>query len=239
MRVADPFTTGDFNRDLIPDLAFVTTDGKLRVFLGRRSGGTVSFDPQPAVDVGASPSALGLGDFNDDGKLDAVVTSAGGQVRFFLGDGAGGLSPAGDPLQAGPSPSGVLVADLDDDGRDDVITTNQADGSITVFLSSHPDPTETPTPTPADTPTVTPSATAEDSPTSTPSDSPTTSPTGSPTRTPQSTRTATASDTNTPSGLFSVQGKGCARVGDGDGLSAVMPLLVLAALALLRRRARH
>ena len=53
------------------------------------------------------------------------------------------------------------------------------------------------------------------------------------TRTPERTRTFT--ETPITPGIFAVQGEGCAHVGTGARASDAMPLLVLAALALIRR----
>jgi hypothetical protein len=246
MQVADPLTVGDFNRDFVPDLAFITTDGNLLVVLGQRSGGALSFNPLTPVATGLTPSALGLSDLNGDGKLDAVVAGSGaggGQVAFFLGDGLGALTHSGPVRAVGPSPSGILLADLDDDRLDDVIVTNQGDGSITIFLSSNPPPTPIPTDTPTPTPTATgtaldtPTATPTSTPTATPTLTPSASPTPPPSRTPQATLTATATVTATFGG-FQVIGKGCVNAGGGGKASDAMPLLVLAVLALLRRRAR-
>ena len=73
-------------------------------------------------------------------------------------------------------------------------------------------------------------------------------PTGTPTSTPTETFTATATADLTPIlrpparhrpstfGGFLVQGQGCANIAGGDGGGdGAMPLLVLAAFALLRR----
>jgi FG-GAP-like repeat len=247
MQVADPLTTGDFNRDFIPDLAFVGNDpagpGRLRVFLGRRTAGVLSFEPLPSVAAGTGPSALGLADLNGDGRLDAAVTDAPtAEVRFFLGNGAGGLSLSGGARDTQVGANGLLLADVDDDSRPDVITTN-GDGSLTIFLSSNPPPTLTPTATWTSLPTSSPTSTPESTATATPSETPSTTPTETPTLTPSRTRTPshTRTFTETPitPGIFAVQGEGCAHVGAGGSASDAMPLVVLAALALLRRRGKR
>ena len=244
MQVADPLTNGDFNHDFIPDLAFITTDGQLRVFLGQRNGDTVSFAAQSPVAAGTNPAALGLTDLNGDGRLDAVVTDTSiNVVRFFLGDGTGALSQSGPARSTGGAPNGVLLADLDDDRLDDVITTNQSDGSLTIFLSSDPPPTPTrtatppftPTITPTDTPTVTQTETPSLTLTPTPTDTPTATPTAS--ATPSPSRTGSPTITSTP-GFFQVMGTGCADIGGGGQMIDAMPLLGLAALLLLRRGAK-
>ncbi len=241
MQVADPLRGGDLNGDFIPDLAFVTTDARLRILLGARGASGIGFDSAGAFDTGTNPTALGLADLDDNGDLDAVVATSGasGNVRFFLGDGSGGFA-VGATRQTGRGPSAVLIADLDDDGLPDVTTTNQTDGSLTIFLSSAPAPT--PTSTPLNTPTQTGTVTV--TPTATPSETPTATPTETPTQTPTSTaqstgtptplRTATATVTSTFGG-FQVMGEGCANIGGGASGGSVMPLVGLAALALIPR----
>ena len=226
---------GDFDGRGGLDLAFVGADNKLRVLLGQLNGGVLSFDTTTPVDAGSSPSALALYDFDNDGLLDAVVADQGSnEVRFFLGNGSGGLTQTGAARTTGRSPSGILLTDVDADGRPDVIVTNQVDGSLTIFLSKAPPPTliptGTPTPVPTESPTVTPTAAETGTMSMTPTE------TVTPTQTIQTpTRTGSATVTTT-FGAFQIQGQGCARIAGDDRMSDAMPLLVLAALALLRRR---
>jgi hypothetical protein len=243
MKVADPLTIGDFDGDFVPDLAFTTKDGMLRVFLTRPADPpqNLTFEDTTPRAAGSDPSSVGLSDLDGNGTLDAVVSDeAGNVVRFFLGLGDGLFADTAVSRMTGPAPNAVLLADVDDDRRADVITTNEADGSLTFFLSSEPPPTPTSTfvnsPTPTfDTPT--PSSTPTETPTATPSISPTPTPSATPsvTQTGQTTRTATPTITSTP-GFFEVQGEGCARIaGGGGGAADAMPLVVLGLLFALRR----
>lgn len=247
MQVADPavvHTKGGFDDFAMPDLAFITQDGNLRVFLGQCEGGTttfpctsgaISFSGPTSVATGSNPSSLGLSDLNRDKKLDAVVSDfSTSEVFFYQGDGAGGLAPSGAPSTeqgtVGQGPNAILLADLDGDGKDDVITTN-SDGSLTIFLSSDPPPT------PAATPSATPTWTGTPLPTATPTASATGTTTATATGTPTATQTFTATETTTP-GQISIMGKGCADIGGGSSVADAMPLLVFGALLVLRRRAR-
>jgi hypothetical protein len=264
MQVADPrkfmacMPHCDFDHNGIADLAFITTDGMLRVFLAPQ------FTKQWAFHIGGNPSALGLSDFDRDGNLDAVVADQTAMtIAFILSDGRTGfMQPPADNSNVRSTdgvPNAILLADLDGDGNDDVITTNsdlpptatpgtptasQQKGSLNVFLSSDPPPTPTPTDTPTVTPTPSPTETGTPGPTNTPADTPTATvtPTGTKTETPTRTFTATQTPTvtfTTTPGQFEVMGKGCADVGGGaGGLSDSAPLIVLGVLAVLRRRAR-
>jgi hypothetical protein len=253
MRVAfnDPSTGRfDFNGDGVPDLAFVTrgesgAQGELVVFLGSRTSSPRPIDfPDNLrfrIAAGAAPTALEIGDFNNDDRLDVVVADAvalasavEGQVRFFVGNGTGVLEhdPDGD-RRTGPRPSAVLAADLDGDARLDVITMSELDASITILLSSNPAPT--PTFTSTDTPTATPTVTdtPTQTPTATPTDTPTATATFTVTRTLVPSRTTTPAPTKTP-GLFEVMGSSCSIVPAG-GSGSPFALLVLPAWIVLRR----
>lgn len=216
----------------VPDVAFTTRSGELRVLLGDRSGNAASFVARPPVAAGGFPTALALGDLDNDGRVDAVVTDAGrNQLQLFLGDGNGGLTQAA-TAPTGTAPSGVLLADLDADGLQDVIVTNGTDGSVTILLSSNPAPTATPTSTPTPLATSTTTVTATVTETATPTATATA--TGTVTNTPRSTVTSTPTVTVTTTfGGFEVQGS-CA-VGETTGLSDMLPLVMLGFLLFLRR----
>lgn len=231
----DPNSLPPLNGDENADIVFLSTNagaGQLQVFLGNATD--ANFTVRNPIPAGEDPAALALGDFNLDGDLDVAVADAGAsQVLIFLGDGTGALSQDDVSLATGSIPTGILVANVDDDAYDDIITTN-IDGSITIFLSSNPP--STPTPTPTETGLPTPTSTASPTAQATPSETPTSSPsrTVTNTRTPEPTRTET--ETPITPGIFAVQGEGCAHISGGSaGLSDGMPLLVLAALAMLRR----
>jgi hypothetical protein len=254
--VNDPATGSlDFNGDNVPDLAFVTrgeggADGELVVFLGTRAAGTIEFPVASRfrTTAGREPTALQTGDFNGDDKLDVVVvdavssrTAVQGQVRFFLGNGAGTLvyDPDGD-RPTGARPSDVLAADLDGDGQLDVIVTNELDASLTILLSSDPPPTPTFTATSTATTTSTASETPTRTPTATPTETPTATATFTATRTEVPSRTSTAGPTNTP-GLFEVSGGTCTVVAPAEAASP-LPLFVLPVWLVwrrLRRRREH
>jgi hypothetical protein len=233
----------DIGGSIEGDLALVTSARRLEVLL--TTGGSLTLADGAALGGTSNLRGLALGRLDDDNRVDAVIAdSAANAVHLLLGDGTGAFAQVGDPRSAGASPIGVALADLDNDGSADIITANQSsivdvNGSITVFLSSNPEPTVTQTATRTPTITLTPSITPTVTVTTTPADTPT--PTETPSITPigTPTRTASASPTET-FGSFAIQGEGCANnVGGSSGMADAMPLVVLAALALLRRRAKR
>ncbi|HVI07978.1 MAG TPA: VCBS repeat-containing protein [Candidatus Binatia bacterium] len=69
-----------------------------------------------------NPAAVGIGDFNHDGKLDIAVAEQFGtisQVEIMLGNGDGSFA-AGDAYSVGSSPNSVAVAGFRSDGKLDL-----------------------------------------------------------------------------------------------------------------------
>lgn len=163
--------------DTLQDLAVVGggTDGILALHRGVDD----DFDPidlSPTVridDIGPNPSALVVGEFTGDGRLDLFVANQGdGTLPLFAGGTSGTLTLepgfcTRDPdlCKAESGPRALAAADVDGDGKDDLIVANQETGSLTFLLSSQP---LTPTPRPTGTNTATPTATNTPTETATP-----------------------------------------------------------------------
>jgi hypothetical protein len=88
---------------------------------------TVAFTAQTPIAVGANPYDISAGDFDGDGKLDAVTANDGDDnVTFLFGDGSGHLSAvniAVPPAANGCDPYAITSGRLDGDGSDDVVVT--------------------------------------------------------------------------------------------------------------------
>lgn len=99
----------------------------------------LSFAPQQAFDAGAAPSAVAVGDFNLDGRLD-VVTANGtnNTVTLFTNN-----APVGTPVSFGVSAFytggmnavAVAVADFNGDGRPDLAVANADSNTVSVLLN--------------------------------------------------------------------------------------------------------
>ena len=127
----------DFNADGKPDLAVtITTAGsrKVAVLLGDGPGGFAA--PRYFGSFGNSPMALGVEDFNRDGKLDLAVgggansPSDANNLSILLGDGKGGFE-APTYYTIGTAPQSMSIADFNGDGLADIAVSNSITSSMT------------------------------------------------------------------------------------------------------------
>jgi hypothetical protein len=106
------------------------------VLLGNGQGGFAQADGSP-VDVGSGPTAIAVGDFDQDGSLDLAVTNlVSSTVTILLGNGQGQFSQAsGSPIAVRGGPLSVAVGDFNADGKPDLATANGGD-SVTILLGN-------------------------------------------------------------------------------------------------------
>ncbi|MGA7314566.1 MAG: FG-GAP-like repeat-containing protein [Silvibacterium sp.] len=108
-----------------------SSPGYLVLLLGDGKGGLTYQTPVP---LSSRPSAVGVGDFNQDGKLDAVVAMAN-TLEILYGNGDGTFSSNTFTINAGNVPGTLRVADFNGDGYPDVAISDTSDSNVYVLLN--------------------------------------------------------------------------------------------------------
>jgi uncharacterized protein (TIGR03437 family) len=87
--------------------------------------------------VGKTPTGIGAGDFNGDGKMDfAVVSNVSKEIWVFLGKGSGLFQAPTLVTIAGATPLAVAAGDVNGDGRADLMVTDTAVSKIHVLFGN-------------------------------------------------------------------------------------------------------
>jgi VCBS repeat protein len=133
-------TTQNFPNGLVVASFNSITDALLDVVVANSVSNTVQFFPGNgaggfgvpigfSTGSGSRPVALGVVDFNGDGKNDLVVVlNQSNTVRFYSGNGLGGFTISGTlPVDLGPVD--VVLGDWDGDFRTDLAVVSQLDSS--------------------------------------------------------------------------------------------------------------
>jgi Ca2+-binding RTX toxin-like protein len=126
---------GDGNLDIITSNFYADS---VTVLLGKGTGEFHSPKSYSVGNAGVAPTATATGDFNNDNKLDVVVSnlsSTGKNVSVLLGDGEGAFKSRLDLTTSGKSLS-IQAADFNDDGNLDLVTPDFNIGLTTVWLGN-------------------------------------------------------------------------------------------------------
>jgi hypothetical protein len=127
----------DVNEDGNMDLIAVVSSsnqqiGVIAIYIGNGTG-TLTLRPNP-LQVGISPRAVAIADFNNDGKQDlAVVNYNLNTLSVIRGLGEGNFAVA-PTFGTGGLPSDVVVFDINGDGFLDIITANANGNNLSRYF---------------------------------------------------------------------------------------------------------
>jgi hypothetical protein len=133
-------TTGDFNQDTFPDLAFLhrfpSVDGAVQLMPGKGDG---TFGPGISHSISLDPRALVMEDFNLDGDLDVGVAQ-------FLSNTVSILPGTNDEFQLGraqdfspfDNPMALAAGDFNNDCRPDLAVLSTGNGALSILLNTTP-----------------------------------------------------------------------------------------------------
>jgi hypothetical protein len=128
----------DFNLDGNLDLAIINgVAEQLPVVLGYGDG---AFSTAGNLDNAGFAVGVAVGDFNADGKPDAVVANSFSNysvsgLAVSLGKGDGTFTPAsGSPIAIGQSLSAIVTGDFNGDGKLDLAVTDSAGNAVIILL---------------------------------------------------------------------------------------------------------
>jgi FG-GAP-like repeat/IPT/TIG domain len=129
----ESMVSADFNGDGKPDLAMITDEAHnpayLNILLGNGDG-TFTTVGSP-MQFAQEPSALVVGDFNGDGKLD-LAFAEGTELGVLLGNGDGTFSPA--PASPNVSGAPLAIGDFNLDGKLDLVAA--VSGGVAILLGN-------------------------------------------------------------------------------------------------------
>ncbi len=133
-----PFSVAvaDFDGDTHADLVIANqTSNDISILKGDGAG---NFSAATNYPSGVLTNSVVVADFNADGKPDVATVNIEGNVStvsVFLGDGAGGVSPATN-FNVGRGSSYLKSADMNGDGRPDIVVTNRSSRTISILYNT-------------------------------------------------------------------------------------------------------
>ena len=140
---------GDLDNDGDRDLAIARAGLAFGDVMVLRNSGLASFVQGPLLAVGNEPLAVVLGDANDDGRLDLVVSRpVSPQIVTWLSDGLGGfVQGPGIATLNDAVPYQMAVGDVSRDGIADLVACDAAGDRVLVYRGAGNSQSFLPTPT--------------------------------------------------------------------------------------------
>ncbi|CAF1482117.1 unnamed protein product [Rotaria sp. Silwood1] len=129
---------GDFNNDSRLDIVVTNYGGySIGVFLGNGDG-TFSNQTEYSTGYYSWPWGITIGDFNNDDRLDVVVSNQYGySIGVFLGNRNGSFSNQIEyPTGENSLPIGIAVGDFNNDNRMDIVVANYGSDNVGVFFGT-------------------------------------------------------------------------------------------------------
>jgi hypothetical protein len=128
-------TVGDVDGDGDTDLATIDNHSNdVWIHINKGDGTLEPVGRDRRIRVGNSPQHVSLGDIDDDGDLDAIVSNMGaGSISLVIGNGDGTFESNDIVVRTGSSPRSTATADFDKDGATDIVVANSAGRSVTIL----------------------------------------------------------------------------------------------------------
>ena len=141
----DHAAVGDMNGDGRPDIVLANQSGDVTIVFNTGNPFPNLFSNAPLnLPAINTPTFIGLGDFNGDGRIDIVSGNSGNGVDVFLqtvSPGLAGTFGTASKVLTGNQPISVVVTDLNNDGKADIVSGNSGlatlgGSSVSVLLGN-------------------------------------------------------------------------------------------------------
>jgi VCBS repeat protein len=130
-------TVGDFNRDGNLDLVTANNTGNTVSILASIGIASYLVPGRIPLPSGSYPAAVGVADFNGDGKRDvAVANEFLNNMSLVTGDGTCGFTSVTSANNTGITPIAMATADFNRDNCIDIVTANNGDGTYSYLQNN-------------------------------------------------------------------------------------------------------